>query len=135
MNVVALSGNIGRDPELEYLSSGTAIVKFSLATRNGVKNKQTGEWENQSEWHNCIAFGKRAETIAQYVKKGEQLTVSGKLQQDSWVDRETQQKRYATKVLVNDFNLHGGNKKNDSADNQAPNPYQNQVLVEDEIPF
>ena len=105
VNKVILVGHLGRDPELRYAQSGTAVANATLATSE--RRKIDGEWQDHTEWHRLVFFGKTAETLARYCKKGKQLYVEGSLQTRSWEDRETGQKRYTTEVRVNQMVMLG----------------------------
>lgn len=107
VNKVILLGNVGKDPEIRATNSGMAIASFTLATADRVKD-QTGNWVDKTEWHNLKAFGRTAEIIRDYVKKGSQLYIEGKIQTSSWDDKESGQKKYRTEILVNDMSLLGG---------------------------
>ena len=113
VNKVILLGNVGKDPEIKFASSGNAIASFSLATTERYKDKNSGEWQDRTEWHALTAFGKTAEIIRDYVKKGSKLYVEGSLRTSSWEDKESHQKRYKTEILVNDISLLSG--RDDSA--------------------
>ena len=115
-NQVNLLGRIGKI-ETKYLPSGSAVTNLSIATSERWMNKQTNQYEEKTEWTNCVSFGKQAETIAQYFQKGSEIFISGKLQTRSWEDNNGQ-KRYATDVLINTFSFTGGSKS--SEQNQAP---------------
>tara|TARA_R110002020_G_scaffold8918_1_gene35778 strand:- start:1277 stop:1666 length:390 start_codon:yes stop_codon:yes gene_type:complete len=98
MNVIILHGRLGRDPELRQSKSGTDIVTFSLATNDGWgDNKRTN-------WHRCKAFGKRAETIERYLKRGDGVMIRGSIDYREWVDDEGA-KHKLTEVLVDDFDF------------------------------
>jgi single-strand DNA-binding protein len=107
VNKVILLGNVGKDPEVNFLPSGAAVAKFGLATSDRFKDKG-GEWQDRTEWHNLVAFGKVAEIIRDYVKKGAKLYVEGSLRTSSWDDKTSGQKRYKTEVIVNDISLLSG---------------------------
>jgi single-strand DNA-binding protein len=107
VNKVILLGNVGKDPEVNFLPSGSAVAKFGLATSDRFKDKG-GEWQDRTEWHNLVAFGKVAEIIRDYVKKGAKLYVEGSLRTSSWDDKTSGQKRYKTEVIVNDISLLSG---------------------------
>jgi single-strand DNA-binding protein len=107
VNKVILLGNIGKDPEVNFLPSGSAVAKFGLATSDRFKDKG-GEWQDRTEWHNLVAFGKVAEIIRDYVKKGAKLYVEGSLRTSSWDDKTSGQKRYKTEIIVNDISLLSG---------------------------
>jgi single-strand DNA-binding protein len=106
VNKVLLLGNVGKDPEIRSTAGGMIIASFSLATADRVKNAQ-GTWEDKSEWHNLKAFAKTAEIVRDYVKKGTQLFIEGKIQQSTWDDKTTGEKKYRTEILVNELTLLG----------------------------
>lgn len=98
VNKVILIGNLGKDPEVRSSSGGTAITSFSLAT-NEVRSNKDGQREVRTEWHRVVAFGKLAEICGQYLTKGKQVYVEGRLQTRSWEDREGN-KRSTTEVVA-----------------------------------
>lgn len=97
LNKVLLIGNLGADPEIKYTPSGTAIANLRLATAESRKNSE-GEWEDHTEWHRVVMFGRRAETCKDYLKKGSKIYIEGRIQTRSW-DDQSGQKRYMTEVL------------------------------------
>ena len=107
VNKVLLLGNVGKDPEIRASQGGMTIASFTLATADRQKD-QAGQWVDKTEWHNLVAFGRTAEIVRDYVKKGSQLFVEGKIQNRSWDDKESGQKKYRTEILVNDMSLLGG---------------------------
>src|SRR5579875_3323606 len=107
VNKVLLLGNVGKDPEIRASQGGMTIASFTLATADRQKD-QTGQWTDKTEWHNLVAFGRTAEIVRDYVKKGTQLFVEGKIQTRSWDDKESGQKKFRTEILVNDMSLLGG---------------------------
>ena len=117
VNKVILVGNLGKDPEVKYTPSGTAVAKFSLATNERYKDK-AGEWQDRTEWHNIVAWQRLAEIVGEYVKKGSKIYIEGRLQTSSWDDKETGQKKYKTEVIANDLVLLGG--RGDAGDSAAP---------------
>jgi len=141
VNKVILLGRLGKDPEMRYSPSGTAIANFSLATNHRQKS-QEGEWVDKTEWHNILVFGKQAEIAGEYLKKGKQVFIEGRLQTSSWEDQQGQ-KKYKTEVVVNDFQMIGGRgddeysqapapSKPAAAEKQAPPPAAEE---EDDLPF
>lgn len=108
VNKVILIGTLGKDPELKYTPQGTPVCKFSMATNENFKDKASGEWKERTEWHNIVCWQRTAEVAAEYLKKGRQAYVEGRLTTRSWDDKETGQKRYMTEVVVNDLVLLGG---------------------------
>jgi single-strand DNA-binding protein len=102
LNKVILIGNLGKDPELSYTSSGVAVAKFSIATNERWKD-QEGNVQERVEWHNIIAWRKLAEICGQYLKKGSKVYLEGKLQTRSWDDKNTGVKRYTTEIIADDL--------------------------------
>lgn len=102
LNQVNLIGRVTRDPELKTLTSGTSVCSFSLAT-NRVWNDKNGSKQEDTTFHNMVSFGKPAETIAQYVVKGQLLFVTGRIQNRSWDDKETGKKVYRSEIMVENF--------------------------------
>ncbi len=101
LNKVFLIGNLTRDPELKALPSGVKVASISLAT-NRVWKDQNGARQESTEYHNLVSFGRQAETLAQYCKKGSSLYVEGRIQTRSW-DGQDGQKRYRTEVIIDTF--------------------------------
>ncbi len=115
MNKAILVGRLGRDPEMRYTSSGTAVVNFSIATNHYVKD-QSGNNNDQTEWHNIVAFGKTAEIASEYLTKGRLVFIEGRLQTRSW-DDQNGQKKYKTEVVCSNMQLLGG--RGDSSEPMA----------------
>ena len=105
-NKVQLIGNLGNDPEIITMDSGKKLAKFSIATNETYKNQQ-GERVTDTQWHNVIAWGKTAEIIEEYVTKGKEVAVEGKLTTRSYDDKEGN-KRYTTEVVCNELLMLGG---------------------------
>src|SRR6201987_5138533 len=93
VNKVILLGNLGKDPELKYTPSGTAVAKFSLATNDRFKDKE-GHWQDRTEWHNITAGARTAEIAGEYLKKGSKVYIEDSLRAPSWDDKQTGQKKY-----------------------------------------
>lgn len=108
VNHVKLIGGLGRDPEVRRTPSGTSVVSFSMATEESYKDND-GARQKKTEWHNCIAYGKTAEIIGQYFKKGTQCIIEGHLQTSSWDDKNGGGKRYKTDVVVEKLGFQKGN--------------------------
>ncbi len=102
VNKVILLGNLGKDAETKYTPSGTAVSNFTLATNRRWKDQQTGEWKEETEWHRCVLW--RSENRANYLTKGTNVYIEGRLQTRSWDDKDGQ-KRYTTEVVVEDLIL------------------------------
>ena len=102
LNKVFLYGNLTRDPELKALPSGSQVANFGIATNRTYKDKN-GAKQEATEFHNIVAFGRTAEVIAQYMKKGRPIFVEGRIQTRSWDDKESGKKNYRTEVVVDNF--------------------------------
>ncbi len=107
-NKVTLIGNIGQNPEMKELTGGNKVAKFSLATNETYKNK-AGEKVEDTQWHNLVAWGKTAEIIEKYVKKGSEIAIEGKLMNRNYTDKDGI-KRYVTEIQVNELVMLGGKK-------------------------
>jgi single-strand DNA-binding protein len=105
VNKVILVGNVGRDAEVRYTQNGTAVAGFSLATSESFSDRD-GQRQERTEWHNVVVWGRQAEIAGQYVKKGRQLFVEGRLQTRDWVDPQGV-KHYRTEVVASRFQLLG----------------------------
>ena len=108
VNKVILLGNLGKDPEVKYTPSGTAVATFSIATNYRTKDKTSGEWQDHTEWHKVVCWERMAEIAGEYLKKGRSVYVEGRLQTRSWDDKETGQKKYMTEIIAQDLVLLGG---------------------------
>lgn len=132
MNKVCLSGRLTKDAELRFAAgSGTAVTRFSLAVRRNIKDKNTGKYE--SDFVNCVAFGKQAETIAQYFQKGSQIAIVGHIQTGSY-NAQDGSKRYTTDVLIESFEFVGGN---NNQNNNFNNNFGDDLtpVADDDMPF
>jgi len=107
VNKVILVGNLGQDPEVRYTANGTAVANLRIATSESWRDKQTGEQRENTEWHTVVLFGKTAEIASQYLKKGRQVFIEGKLQTRKWQDKSGND-RYSTEVVANDMQMLGG---------------------------
>src|SRR5580698_3368204 len=106
INKAFLLGHVGKDPEIRSTNGGSIVASFSLATADRAKDAQ-GNWQDKTEWHNLVAFNRTAEIVRDYVKKGTQLYIEGKIQTRSWDDKESGKKKYRTEILVNELTLLG----------------------------
>ncbi|UCD89393.1 MAG: single-stranded DNA-binding protein [Desulfobacterales bacterium] len=105
INKVILIGNLGRDPEVRYTADGRAVANFSIATSERWKDKNTGEMQERTEWHNIVAWGKLGEICGEYLAKGKQVFIEGRLQTRSWEkDGVT---RYTTEVIASEMKMLG----------------------------
>ena len=114
VNKVIIIGNLGKDPEMRYLPDGTAVANISVATTESWKDKTSGEKKELTEWHRIVFFGKLAEIVGEYLKKGSQVYVEGKLETKKWQDKETGKDRYATQIRADQMRMLGGKPTNDS---------------------
>lgn len=140
INKVILIGNLGKDPEVRYTTDGTAVATFSIATSDEWKDKDSGEKKERTEWHRIVAWRRLGEICGEYLSKGRQVYVEGKLQTRSWEkDGVT---RYTTEIVASAVQFLGGRDGNDgsrsSADAPGPHtsmepPYQDSS--DDDIPF
>ena len=107
INKVILVGNLGRDPEIRYAPSGAAVANITLATSDSWKDRQTGEQQERTEWHRVVFFNRLAEIVGEYLKKGSQVYVEGRLQTRKWQDQSGQD-RYTTEIVANEMQMLGG---------------------------
>jgi len=146
VNKVILLGNLGKDPELSYLPSGQSVAKFTLATNRKFKDKN-GELKDETEWHNIVAWGKLGEIAAQYLKKGRQAYVEGRIRSRNWEDREGKQ-RTTVEIVADEVVMVGA--RGDDAGEPASRPAAaarptkqtddfgdpvSQEITDDDIPF
>jgi single-strand DNA-binding protein len=107
VNKVILVGNLGKDPETRYMPSGSAVTNLTLATSESWKDKQSGEAQERTEWHKIAMFGRLAEIAAEYLRKGSQVYIEGKLRTRKWQDKEGKD-RYTTEIVADEMQMLGG---------------------------
>jgi single-strand DNA-binding protein len=107
VNKVILIGNLGKDPETRYMPSGSAVTNLTLATSESWKDKQSGEQQERTEWHKVAMFGRLAEIAAEYLRKGSQVYVEGKLRTRKWQDKEGKD-RWTTEIVADEMHMLGG---------------------------
>jgi single-strand DNA-binding protein len=107
VNKVIIVGNLGRDPETRYLPSGEAVTNISVATTETWKDKASGEKKEATEWHRISAFGKLAEIMGEYLKKGSQVYIEGSLKTRKYQDKETGKDRYSTEIRADRMQMLG----------------------------
>jgi single-strand DNA-binding protein len=150
VNKVILVGNLGRDPEMKYTASGAAIANITVATSDSWNDKQTGEKVEKTEWHRVVAFQRLAEIMGEYLRKGSQVYIEGKLQTRKWQDQNGQD-RYTTEVVANDMQMlgarggeggggrgqgGGGGFRNNPQNQQTQSqPKPDNDFADDDIPF
>lgn len=146
INKVILVGNLGKDPEVRYTQDGQAVVNFTLATTMEWRDKATGEKRDKTEWHRIVAFGKLGEICGEYLSKGKQVYIEGRLQTRSW--EQDGVTRYTTEIIAGDMQMLGSKgadntgaarhspeasygKSDAAGSHQPPSPDH----VDDDIPF
>jgi single-strand DNA-binding protein len=106
VNKVILVGNLGKDPETRYMPSGAAVTNLRIATTESWKDKQSGEQQERTEWHSVAMFGRLAEIAAEYLRKGSQVYIEGKLRTRKWQDKDGKD-RYTTEIVADDMQMLG----------------------------
>jgi single-strand DNA-binding protein len=153
INKVILIGNLGQDPEVRYMPSGGAVANVRLATTESWKDKDTGETQEKTEWHNVVFFGRLGEIVGEYLKKGSKVYVEGRLQTRKWQGKDGND-RYTTEIVANEMQMldgrggasggSSGGGQWDDEDSQAPrggaakgSPRKQTVPddLDDDIPF
>ena len=157
VNKVIIVGNLGNDPEVRYTPSGSAVATISIATSEQWKDKQTGEQREKTEWHRVVMFNRLGEIAGEYLRKGSQVYIEGKLQTRKWQDQSGND-RYTTEIVANTMQMLGArsatggtasfdqsppsNNANRQGQNQAPNqnsapqaPVEPMADFDDDIPF
>ncbi len=107
VNKVIIVGNVGNDPDTKYMPSGSAVTNLSVATNESWKDKQTGEQKDRTEWHRVAMFGRLAEIAAEYLRKGSQVYIEGKLRTRKWQDQSGND-RYSTEIIADEMQMLGG---------------------------
>ncbi|MFO8058549.1 MAG: single-stranded DNA-binding protein [bacterium] len=140
LNKALIIGNLGRDPEVRYLPSTQAVANFSVATNERFQNKE-GEWQEKTEWHRVVIFGKQAETVGQYLSKGDRVFIEGKIQTRSWEGKDGQ-KRYTTEIVGFNFIMLGGGSGGGEgggggtgSDYEPDYSQESQAPPDDDVPF
>jgi single-strand DNA-binding protein len=108
VNRVILVGNLGKDPEVRYTSGGQAVANLRIATSRSWTDKQSGQKKEETEWHDVEVWGKQAEQCGEYLAKGRQVYVEGRLKTDKWQDKQTNQERSKVKVVAENVRFLGG---------------------------
>jgi len=136
LNRAQILGRLGKDVELRYTTSGTATASLTVATSEKYKNKQSGEWEEKTEWHRVVLWGRLAEVAGEYLAKGKQVLIEGRLQTRKWTDRDGNE-RYTTEIVGTNMQMFGGG-ANSKGDGSTVDQAQMDTAFEDsmgEIPF
>lgn len=135
VNKVILLGRLGADPEIRYTSNGTAVANFRMATSERWNNPN-GEKEERTEWHRIVAFGKLGEICGEYLAKGKQVYIEGRLQTRTWEDRDKNQ-RTTTEIIATVMQMlgsAGGSKASGKEDKEEPS-YAEEPAKDEDIPF
>lgn len=155
VNKVIIIGNLGKDPEVRYLPSGGAVANITVATSESWKDKNTGQMQEQTEWHRVVFYGRLAEIAGEYLRKGSKVYLEGSLHTRKWQDKQTNQDRYSTEIKGNTMQMldtkgSGGDGYQHPDDSQpigrsgpapqqsrAPQPQQQSTMpdFDDDIPF
>lgn len=131
MNKAIILGRLGQDPELRHTSSGAAVVNLSVATSE--RYQDNGEWLERTEWHRIVVFGRQAESCAQYLTKGREVAVDGRIQTREWSDKDGA-KRSSTEIVASHVQFVGGRGDNAPRQSQGSSA-ENTPIPDDEIPF
>ena len=139
INKVILVGNLGADPETRYMPSGGAVTNIRIATSESWKDKNTGDQQERTEWHNVAFFGRLAEISAEYLRKGSQVYIEGKLRTRKWQDKEGND-RWSTEVIANEMQMLGsrpgsGAPAQSNAAAAPAGPPSGSGEFDDDIPF
>ena len=152
VNKVILVGNLGKDPEVKYTASGAAITNVTIATSESWNDKQTGEKQEKTEWHRVVFFRRLAEIAGEYLRKGSQVYIEGKLQTRKWQDQNGQD-RYTTEIVANEMQMLGSrgdesaarppqggggfrsNPQPRQSQQSQPEPVGGSDFADDDIPF
>ncbi len=149
INKVILVGNCGKDPETRYTPSGSAVTNISIATSEQWTDKQSGQKQERTEWHNVVFFNRLAEIAGEYLRKGSQIYVEGSLRTRKWQDKNGQD-RYTTEIVANEMQMLGGrggggggdyssssmnDNRSSSSSSSAPQMAPVDDSFDDDIPF
>ena len=142
VNKAILVGNLGGDAEVTTSASGMSIARVSMATTFRRKDARSGNWEDRTEWHRIVLLGKQADSLRDYLKKGKQVYVEGRIETRSWDDKDGQ-KRYMTEIIADRIQLlgggGGGGRSGARPDDQAGGDYdvvpEPAAAADDDIPF
>lgn len=148
INKVILVGNLGADPDTRYMPSGKAVTNIRIATSESWKDKQTGDQQERTEWHSIVMYDKLGEIAAEYLRKGSQVYIEGKLRTRKWQDKEGKD-RYTTEVIASEMQMLGGRggagtgggggesrpSRSSAPEERSPAPVADEGEFDDDIPF
>jgi single-strand DNA-binding protein len=131
VNKVIIVGNLGKDPDVRYMPSGSAVTNVTIATSESWKDKQSGEKQERTEWHNVVFFNRLGEIAGEYLKKGSKVYVEGSLRTRKWQDKTSGQDRYSTEIVASEMQMldskgGGGGYGGGQSQGQSQNQNQNQ---------
>ncbi len=141
LNKAMIIGNVGQDPEMRYTANEQAVVNISIATSESWKDKQSGEMQDRTEWHRVVMYGKLAEIVGKYVKRGTKLYIEGSIKTRKWADNQGVE-RYTTEIVATEMQMLDSRMSNDqmaetamAAPAAAPAAAPVASVEEDDIPF
>jgi single-strand DNA-binding protein len=144
VNKAIILGSLGQDPDIRYTAGGAAVANISIATNEQWKDKESGEMQERTEWHRVVFFGRLAEIVGEYLRKGSQVYVEGRIQTRKWQDKEGKD-RYTTEIVANEMQMLGSKSGGTTASfDQSPQPQQSAPATagassnddfDDDIPF
>lgn len=141
INKAIIVGRLGADPEVRYTPSGSAVANFNIATSMEWKDKDSGEKRERTEWHRIVVWNRLGELCGEYLSKGRQVYIEGRIQTRSWEDRDGN-KRYTTEIIASDVQFLGGRDAADSAAPSGAGGYTSEAMEppisgpeDDDIPF
>lgn len=144
VNKVILIGNLGNDPDTRYTAGGAAVANISLATTDSWRDKESGEQQDRTEWHRVVFFGRLAEIVSEYLHKGSQIYIEGRIQTRKWQDKDGND-RYTTEIVANEMQMLGGRGGGGGGGVDRPEPGSAESkpsakqtaddFVDDDIPF
>lgn len=144
VNKAIILGSLGQDPDIRYTASGAAVANISIATNEQWKNKESGEMQERTEWHRVVFFGRLAEIVGEYLRKGSQVYVEGRIQTRKWQDKEGKD-RYTTEIVASEMQMLGSKSGGTTASfDQSQQPQQSTPAgaakgpdddFDDDIPF
>ncbi len=125
VNKVILLGRLGADPEVRYMPSGMSVANLRVATNDGYKDRQTGQFVENTEWHRVAVFGKQADVVSQYTQKGSLVYLEGRIRTNKWQDQNGQD-RFTTEIIATEVQFVGGRSENPQGGQQSQQPSNNQ---------
>ena len=144
VNKAIILGSLGQDPDIRYTAGGAAVANISIATNEQWKDKESGEMQERTEWHRVVFFGRLAEIVGEYLRKGSQVYVEGRIQTRKWQDKEGKD-RYTTEIVANEMQMLGSKSGGTTASfDQSQQPQQSTPAAsaessnddfDDDIPF